>query len=200
VVGVNGQTYISNHATIWRWRDAYQNDFAARIQWTLGQDASKCNHAPVVIVNDSTAGPEPLYIEAEAATTVLLDATKSYDPDGDDLTFTWFQYSDVTATQWWVAAEVEQCKIEDKDTSTHKPGLVVLVHLPAPEKCAIDMFTGEPQLKGQIFHFILEVKDNGTPQLTTYKRVVVQTTNNDLRGRREQAVDSIAEVHGFDQN
>jgi Protein of unknown function (DUF1593) len=26
--------YVSNQATLWRWRDAFQNDFAARIQWT----------------------------------------------------------------------------------------------------------------------------------------------------------------------
>ncbi len=48
---------------------------------------------------------------------------------------------------------------------------------------------------GQIFHLVLELKDNGTPALTTYKRVVVQSTNKELRGRRQQAVESIAEVH-----
>ncbi len=28
----DGQYYMTNHATIWRWREAFQNDFAARIQ------------------------------------------------------------------------------------------------------------------------------------------------------------------------
>jgi Protein of unknown function (DUF1593) len=196
VVGLNGQTYISNHATIWRWREAFQNDFAARMQWTLGKEASQCNHAPVAIVNGSSGGPEPLFIEAEAGTTIRLDASECYDPDGDELTFSWFQYKDVTAMQWWVDAEVESCKIEDEDAQ--HAGRVVLVQLPAPEKCAIDMFTGEPKEKGQVLHFILELKDNGEPPLTTYKRVVVQTTNKELRGRREQAVDSIADVHGLD--
>ncbi|KEF59180.1 uncharacterized protein A1O9_04024 [Exophiala aquamarina CBS 119918] len=196
VMGANRQNYISNHATIWRWREAFQNDFAARIQWTLGKNPSECNHAPVAIVNDSPAGPESCYIEAEAGAIITLDATQSYDPDGDDLTFTWFQYSDVTASQWWVDAEVHSCKIEDLDGE--KSGRVVSIRLPPPEKCAIDMFSGEPQQKGQTLHFILEVKDNGMPQLRTYKRVVVQITNKELRGRREQAVESIADVHGFD--
>ena len=201
VTGMDGRKYISNHATIWRWRDAFQNDFAARMQWTFGKDASECNHAPVAVVNDSNAGPEPLLLEAEAGTQIVLDAGKSYDPDGDDLTFTWFQYCDVTASQWWVAAEVFDCQIECQIEAedAEKSGRVVSIQLPAPEKCAVDMFTGEPQERGQELHFVLELRDNGAPALTTYKRVVVQITNKELRGRREQAVDSIADVHGFDE-
>lgn len=30
---VDGQKYTSNHATIWRWREAFQNDFASRVQY-----------------------------------------------------------------------------------------------------------------------------------------------------------------------
>ncbi|KAF7586819.1 hypothetical protein BBP40_008274 [Aspergillus hancockii] len=53
VVGVDGGLYKSNKATIWRWRDAYQNDFAARMRWTLSGDAGGGNHHPVVVVNGS---------------------------------------------------------------------------------------------------------------------------------------------------
>ncbi len=31
VVGKDGKNHISSKAGIWRWREAYQNDFAARI-------------------------------------------------------------------------------------------------------------------------------------------------------------------------
>ena len=31
VIGHDGVPYISDQATIWRWREAYQNDFAARM-------------------------------------------------------------------------------------------------------------------------------------------------------------------------
>ncbi len=196
VVGKDGKTYMSNHATIWRWRDAYQNDFAARMQWTLSKDLSKTNHAPVAMVNDSTTGPEPLMLEAEAGTEILLDASKSYDPDGDNLTFRWFQYKDVTATQWWVDAEVATIEIEALDEQ--KEGRIIKIKLPPPERCAIDPFTGMPKEKGHVFHLVLELKDNGSPSLTTYKRIVMQATNKELRGKRDNAVDSIADVHFFD--
>ena len=41
VTGIDGRQYISDQATIWRWREAYQNDFAARMDWTIG--ANKTN-------------------------------------------------------------------------------------------------------------------------------------------------------------
>ena len=34
VVGADGKAYTSDQATIWRWRTAFQNDFAARMDWT----------------------------------------------------------------------------------------------------------------------------------------------------------------------
>lgn len=194
VVGNNGQKFISNHATIWRWRDAFQNDFAARMQWTLTPEFAKVNHQPIASVNGS-AGPEPLYIEAEVGSEVILDASSSYDPDGDDLTFSWRHYKDVTATQWWVDAEVQDIVPTDLDTSV--PGRKIKIQLPSAEKCAIDVFTQEPKLKGQAFHFILEVKDNGTAALITYKRVIVQATNKQLLGGGGKVVHSIADVHAF---
>jgi hypothetical protein len=45
---VNGHT--SDQATIWRWRSAYQNDFATRMDWTV-KDFAHVNHPPVVTVN-----------------------------------------------------------------------------------------------------------------------------------------------------
>lgn len=189
VTGLDGKKYSSNHATIWRWRDAYQNDFAARIQWTLDSDFTKANHAPVVRLN-GTEGPAPLYLEVEAGEELTLDASESYDPDGDDLSFEWFQYKDVTATQWWVDAEVMDVEFQKKD----EDGKVVKVQLPPCEKCAVDMFTRTPLARGQVLHFILTVKDNGAPALTTYRRVVVQTTNKGLKGGGGRVAERIADV------
>lgn len=193
VKGKDGRIHTSNHATIWRWRDAFQNDFAARMRWTLSSDFSAANHAPVVIVNDSSAGPEPLFLTAEAGTEITLDASQSWDPDGDELTFSWFHYKDVTATQWWVDAEVATVEFVDVDKKAS--GKIVIAKLPPAEKCAVDMFTGKAQEKGQVMHLILEVKDNGTPSMTTYKRVVVQIINPRLEGGRATAAESIQDVH-----
>lgn len=195
VVGQNGETFLSNHATIWRWRDAFQNDFAARLLWTLHGDISRVNHAPIAIVNGSTPGPEPVLLQAEAGSSIDLDASESYDPDGDELTFKWLHYKDVTASQWNVDAEVVTVEFVDLDPA--KPGRRVRAQLPPPEKCAVDMFTGKAQSRGQVMHFVLEVSDSGTPSMTTYKRVVVQTTNKELKGGRK-AVESIAQVHTLD--
>jgi hypothetical protein len=35
VIGVDGKAYTSDQATIWRWRTAFQHDFAARMDWTI---------------------------------------------------------------------------------------------------------------------------------------------------------------------
>jgi len=61
VIGVDGQPHVSDHATIWRWREAYQNDFAARMDWTIA-DYAHANHNPVLTVNGSE-GTAPIYVD-----------------------------------------------------------------------------------------------------------------------------------------
>jgi hypothetical protein len=90
VAGVDGQSYTSDPATIWRWRTAFQNDFAARMDWTT-KDARHANHNPKVVVN-GRAGTEPLVMEAQVGTPLTLDAAGTSDPDGDALKFEWFFY------------------------------------------------------------------------------------------------------------
>ncbi|KAM0414653.1 hypothetical protein ACHAPT_013497 [Fusarium lateritium] len=179
VVGKNGRKFQSNYATIWRWRDAYQNDFAARMQWTLDSDRSRANHAPVVIINNSGSGPEPYFVSAEVDSEVLLDAGKTYDPDGDDLSFRWFQYKEPTKAHsliYW--PKVPDLVVKAQDPS----GAIVRVQMP-PAKCsAVNVLTGNPVEQGQTLHLILEVKDDGSPSLVTYKRVVLQVTNVELQG------------------
>jgi hypothetical protein len=83
VVGVDGRTYTSDQATIWRWRKAFQHDFAARMDWTI-KNASEANHNPRVVVNGKT-GTEPLTLDVQVGTPVVLDAAGTVDPDGDQL-------------------------------------------------------------------------------------------------------------------
>lgn len=184
VVGKDGKTYQTNHATVWRWRDAFQNDFAARMQWTLGNERAKANHAPVVIVNGSSAGPEPIVLQAEPGAVITLDASQSYDPDGDDISFSWSHHRDVTTSTLGIPdPQVEDIAIEDLEIK--KKGRKVQLRMPPAEKCAINFVTGKALEKGQVFHFVLEVKDNGTPALITYKRVVIEIQNPRLEGGRD---------------
>lgn len=178
VVGLDGQKHKSNHATIWRWRDAFQNDFAARMQWTLSGDLGKANHHPVIDINGKK-GLEPLYLELEAASTFQLDASASYDPDPtDSLKFKWYQYSDPSATQWSVHHEVGELEI----TPRNEAGSVVEVKLPPPEKSCVELISREAIRTGQLLHLVLEVQDNGSPALISYRRILIQVTNEKLLG------------------
>lgn len=80
VRGVDGELYTDQKATIYRWRDHYQNDLASSIQWSVHSDFWSVNHPPVPVVN-GTAGPESLSLSMAAGETFILDASSSYDPD-----------------------------------------------------------------------------------------------------------------------
>jgi hypothetical protein len=192
VVGSDGRTYTSNQATIWRWRNAFQNDFAARMHWSTTSNFREANHHPVVSINKD-AGLHPLRLEAEAGESITLDASASYDPDQNDtLTFKWWQYKEPSATQWHVDAEVPTLVVTPLDEASRK----VQVALPPPELCAVDYVSKEPVVKGQLLHLILEVTDSGNGgawPLTTYRRVLIQAMNNDLRGGKA-AVASVPDV------
>ncbi|CAG7981741.1 unnamed protein product [Penicillium salamii] len=178
VEGLDGRSHKSNQATIWRWRDAFQTDFAARMQWSLSSDLAVANHHPVAIVN-GTRGPAPLVFELEAGSSFKLDASQSYDPDPNDaLTFKWYQYKDPSATQWSVHHEVGELGIK----TLNEANSFIEVTLPTPDKCCVELISRKAIPKGQLLHLILEVKDNGSPALTTYRRVLVQTTNEKLLG------------------
>jgi len=66
---------------------AAQNDFAARLQWSVTPAFSDANHPPTV----SILGP--LELSARAGSTVRLAGEVS-DPDPDAVTVTWWQYND----------------------------------------------------------------------------------------------------------
>ncbi|KAI9159103.1 cellulose-binding protein [Paramyrothecium foliicola] len=164
--------------------DGKNNDFAARMQWTLSPDSASVNHHPVIVLN-GTPGIEPLMIEAEAGTTIELDASETYDPDGDRITFKWWQYREPSASQWLVHFEVAELSIDKQD----EDGKKIKVTLPGPEKACLDLISREPIVKGQLLHLILEVTDNGSPALTSYRRVLIQVTNKELKGGQSGNID-----------
>jgi hypothetical protein len=80
-----GQTAKGFRTTVWRWRDDFQNDFAARLDWTI-KPRAEANHPPV----PALAHPDRLTVKSGAS--FHLDAGGSTDPDGDSLGFWWFHY------------------------------------------------------------------------------------------------------------
>lgn len=59
---------------------------------------------------------------------------------------------------------------------------MVEVTVPPAEKCCVELISRKPVARGQLLHLILEVKDNGSPALITYRRVLIQATNEGLLG------------------
>ena len=88
VQGMNGGWYASNQATIWRWRQAYQHDFAARMDWTV-KPYKEANHPPVV----KLAHPNELNVKG--GEKVTLSGAGSSDPDGNELSYDWIYYAEV---------------------------------------------------------------------------------------------------------
>jgi hypothetical protein len=66
---------------------AAQNDFAARLQWSVTPKFSDANHPPVVRING------PLAITATPGSTITLKGEVS-DPDHNSVKVTWWQYND----------------------------------------------------------------------------------------------------------
>ena len=154
VRGVDGNWHTSNHATIWRWRSAYQNDFAARIDWTT-KSYDQANHPPVVKLAHLAE------IQAKRGDVIELSAQGTTDPDGDALSYEWFYYGEVGTFATSNATSGQPLAIND----FNQPQATFTV----PGRRVMQPGTGK-------MHIILAVTDHGTPQLTRYKRVVVDVT------------------------
>jgi cellulose-binding protein len=72
---------------IWRWAEAFQNDWAARADWCV-KPYEQANHPPIVVL----AGARDL--EAAPGATVDLNVSGSTDPDGNRLFTSWWVYRD----------------------------------------------------------------------------------------------------------
>ncbi|MGW3955726.1 nucleoside hydrolase-like domain-containing protein [Streptomyces sp. NPDC004752] len=124
-----------------RWVDDIQNDFAVRATWGSTRSYADANHNPTASVKpgtDLTAGPG-------AEITLRGSAT---DPDGDRVSYKWWQYTD---------ADTYPGKVALTGTDTRNVSFTV------PADAA----------PGSTIHIILEAKDNGTPALKHYQRLVV---------------------------
>jgi hypothetical protein len=142
VTGLDRKGYTTAQATIWRWRQAFQNDFAARMAWCTKSYAA-CNHPPA----PRLATPDSFTVRSGELFHLNADGTT--DPNGDSMSYLWFQYREAGSYPGTVSF------------SPYSPTLY-------------DLAVTAPRVSTpQTVHFILQVTDKGTPALTRYKRVIV---------------------------
>jgi hypothetical protein len=139
-------TVTDARATVWRWRPAFQADFAARMTWCV-KAAREANHPPLAVLNgDKGIGVAEL--TARPGEVVQLSAAGSSDPDGDRLSFRWFVYPEA-------GSYAKDVPLSDATAET------TVLTLPA-------------DASGKTVHVVLEVTDGGAPALTRYRRAVIR--------------------------
>jgi hypothetical protein len=141
---VDGHT--DARATVWRWRPAFQNHFAARMDWCIAAEFSQANHNPVALLNGDDSR-RILMLTGRSGETVTLSSRGSSDPDGHHLTTRWFLYREAGTCTEPVPLSAET----GEETTLTLPQV--------PREATI--------------HVILEVADDGAPPLTSYRRAIV---------------------------
>ncbi len=150
VLGIDNRWHTDNHATIWRWRTAFQNDFSARMDWTI-KPFGEANHPPVPKLAHSDR------MTAKPGEAISLSAEGSTDPDGDALSYEWIYYGEAGSLL----------------TSTGTTGQPIAIK-GFDQKIASFVVPTQRVMPGiGTMHFILAVTDHGTPRLTRYRRVIV---------------------------
>jgi hypothetical protein len=148
VTTTNGQIQTSDAATIWRWREQYQNDFAARMNWCVATTYAAANHNPIAVL-DGDHTKNPIYISATNGAEVPLTAEGTGDPDGNRVKETWWIYTEAGSVSGAVLSATA--------------GLKTVAQLPRVKK-------------GGELHVILQVEDNGTPPLSAYRRAIIHVS------------------------
>jgi hypothetical protein len=130
--------------SVTRWFADAQNDFAARLQWSIEPVFEGANHAPVITV-------EQVDLEVQAGQRVELSAAVR-DPDGDVVSCRWWQYREAGS----YGGEVQLTTDDSADGVTS-----AVVDVPADAT------------SGQTIHVIVEAVDDGTPTLKGYQRIIL---------------------------
>lgn len=127
---------------IWRWLIDVQNDFAARADWCV-KDYASANHHPIIRLKSSS-----MDFKAKIGRKIVLDASNSEDPDGDNLAFHWWTYSEPSTYNGAFSIDTNKSKVSFK----------------IPKDANI----------GDTIHIVCQISDDGTPTLTKYKRFIIE--------------------------
>jgi hypothetical protein len=154
VTADNGQSECTDMATIWRWREHFQHDFAARMDWCVAGDFKKANHNPIAVLNGDVT-KRPLELAAKPGETVTLSAEGTRDPDGDAF-----------ETRWWIYPEASSLR---DGRGRQFPAEVAL----SSTNGLTTRLTAPKVQRTETVHVVLEVQDRGTPCLWAYRRAII---------------------------
>lgn len=129
-----------------RWSKGYNNDFQARMDWSITSEYEEANHHPVALVNGDSSR-RVMEVSISPGASLTLSADGSSDPDGDSLIYSWFFYSEPSSYSGDVT-------IQNSSSNSAK------VQIPSNSA-------------NENIHIILELHDNGTPNLYAYRRVII---------------------------
>ncbi|CAN5271835.1 DUF1593 domain-containing protein [soil metagenome] len=146
-VDVDGRTEQSDQATVWRWREQFQNDFAARMNWSVSSSYAGANHNPVVVLNGDRTR-KVLTLRARGGSSVMLTSRGSGDPDHN-----------AVRRMWWIYPEAGT--LHEAATLSASEGVSTVVRIPKVTSAGT-------------IHVILEVEDDGEPHLVSYRRAVIE--------------------------
>ncbi|MDZ7371342.1 MAG: DUF1593 domain-containing protein [candidate division KSB1 bacterium] len=144
----DGSWHTTAQATIWRWREAFQYDFAARMDWCIADDFKKANHNPIPVLQGDMS-KRVLQITARPGEKIELSTEGTFDPDGNKLQERWFVYREAGTFEGEVNIKVDKRRV---------------------------FFTVPEAKEPATIHLIFEVRDNGSPNLFAYRRAVVSIT------------------------
>lgn len=128
-----------------RWKEEVRNSFLNRLNYSI-KAPTNINHEPQCIINGNTTN-EIIYMRAEPGNTVTLNASQSFDPDSDELSFSWFRYDEA-----------------DNYNGT------LLIEDPNQDKIKLKI---PSDLHDKEIHIILKASDNGKPPLCAYRRIIL---------------------------
>lgn len=132
--------------TICRWAPEFQNDYQARMDWCV-KEFNETNHPPIPVLNGDNS-LQAVEIMAKPGNRIALNAKGSYDLDKKD----------TLSYEWRIYPEAGNYKGQINIRNANKN----MASLKIPKDAL-----------GTNFHVLLVLKDNGTPQLTRYRRLVI---------------------------